>query len=350
MAQQDLTHTVALLFAQRRCSSTASSGHSSGPSVGSYLVLGLATGIGADLEIQFCADACSSRLPRIRPDAEWRRRMLRLAHAGWRLISRAGVIVLPHRVWLHEQLELASSDTLSKMVDGGERDDACRRAKGLLVPCRRDHRVRGAARRHFRRRLPPGFHPGAFGGRSLDSADGADDARQPRRHRRGDRLVHRRDHMSANAGSTRSCWCCRSISSAKLRSGRPRSFAGLQAVFWAAVAGADGLRADRAWPQGSSAPEYIGSYSEAERSVCGFRASAMTRQAAPGPRHRQRHAMSAEIMRLQLPDVPVMISGFPGRGIPADAAAEAAAAPRLARQEDGDCRRMRRCRTTCRPG
>lgn len=129
MAQQDLTHTTALLFA----SSLFLYGFFrtlDRPGIGSYLVLGLATGIGLIAKYNFALMPVVALIA-ILPDSEWRRRAL-----DWRILAAVAValvIVLPHAIWLPGNLEFASSDTLVKMAAGGEPAGAVRIGKGLLA-------------------------------------------------------------------------------------------------------------------------------------------------------------------------------------------------------------------------
>ncbi len=129
MAQQDLTHTTALLFA----SSLFLYGFFrtlDRPGVGSYLLLGLATGIGLISKYNFALMPVVALIA-ILPDAEWRRRAL-----DWRMliaIAVALVIVLPHAIWLQGNLAFASSDTLVKMAAGNEPVGIARIGKGLLA-------------------------------------------------------------------------------------------------------------------------------------------------------------------------------------------------------------------------
>ncbi|PDT11457.1 glycosyltransferase family 39 protein [Rhizobium sp. M1] len=129
MAQQDLTHTTALLFA----SSLFLYGFFrtlDRPGVGSYLLLGLATGIGLISKYNFALMPAVALIA-ILPDAEWRRRAL-----DWRMliaVAVALVIVLPHAIWLQGNLAFASSDTLVKMAAGNEPAGIVRIGKGILA-------------------------------------------------------------------------------------------------------------------------------------------------------------------------------------------------------------------------
>ena len=120
MAQQDLTHTVALLCA----TSLFLFGFFrtlERPSLLSYLVLGIATGIGVISKYNFALMPFIAIAAAI-PDREWRRRIF-----DWRILPAlviALAITLPHLLWLYQNMEVASAGTLSKMVDGREADDA----------------------------------------------------------------------------------------------------------------------------------------------------------------------------------------------------------------------------------
>ncbi|QKK25861.1 ArnT family glycosyltransferase [Rhizobium hidalgonense] len=112
MAQRELTHTVALLFATslflfgffrtlRR------------PTVGSYLVIGIATGIGLISKYNFAILPFAAFIA-VLPDREWRNRLF-----DWRLlpaIAIAILIILPHALWLPDNLASASGPTLERMT------------------------------------------------------------------------------------------------------------------------------------------------------------------------------------------------------------------------------------------
>ncbi|MBX5188964.1 hypothetical protein HJB86_08590 [Rhizobium sp. NZLR3b] len=129
MAQQDLTHTTALLVA----SSLFLYGFFrtlDRPNLGSYLVLGLATGIGLISKYNFALMPAAGLIA-ILPDAEWRRRAL-----DWRILAAiviALAIVLPHAIWLRDNLAFASSDTLVKMAAGKEPAGMVRIGKGIIA-------------------------------------------------------------------------------------------------------------------------------------------------------------------------------------------------------------------------
>ncbi|WHO72212.1 glycosyltransferase family 39 protein [Rhizobium sp. BT03] len=129
MAQQDLTHTTALLFA----SSLFLYGFFrtlDRPDIGSYLLLGLATGIGLISKYNFALMPAAALIA-ILPDAEWRRRAF-----DWRMLAAitvALVIILPHAIWLRDNLAFASSDTLVKMAAGNEPAGIARAGKGLIA-------------------------------------------------------------------------------------------------------------------------------------------------------------------------------------------------------------------------
>ncbi|EJB03532.1 hypothetical protein Rleg9DRAFT_2367 [Rhizobium leguminosarum bv. trifolii WSM597] len=129
MAQQDLTHTTALLFA----SALFLYGFFrtlDRPDIGSYLLLGLATGIGLISKYNFALMPAAALIA-ILPDAEWRRRAF-----DWRILAAiavALVIILPHAIWLRDNLAFASSDTLVKMAAGNEPAGIARAGKGLIA-------------------------------------------------------------------------------------------------------------------------------------------------------------------------------------------------------------------------
>ncbi|KPH10486.1 hypothetical protein CO657_05095 [Rhizobium acidisoli] len=129
MAQQDLTHTTALLFA----SALFLYGFFrtlDRPDIGSYLLLGLATGIGLISKYNFALMPAAALIA-ILPDAEWRRRAF-----DWRMLAAitvALVIILPHAIWLRDNLAFASSDTLVKMAAGNEPAGIARAGKGLIA-------------------------------------------------------------------------------------------------------------------------------------------------------------------------------------------------------------------------
>ncbi|RWX09609.1 hypothetical protein EHI42_26890 [Rhizobium hidalgonense] len=112
MAQRELTHTVALLFATslflfgffrtlRR------------PTVGSYIIIGIATGIGLISKYNFAILPCAAFIA-VLPEREWRNRLF-----DWRLLPAIAVailIVLPHALWLPDNLASASGPTLERMT------------------------------------------------------------------------------------------------------------------------------------------------------------------------------------------------------------------------------------------
>lgn len=116
LAQRELTHTVALLFATalflfgffrtlRR------------PTLGSYLVIGIATGIGMISKYNFVILPFAA-LVAVLPDREWRSRLF-----DWRLLPAAVLailIVLPHALWLPDNLVRASTSTLERMTAKNE--------------------------------------------------------------------------------------------------------------------------------------------------------------------------------------------------------------------------------------
>ncbi|NYJ14938.1 4-amino-4-deoxy-L-arabinose transferase-like glycosyltransferase [Rhizobium leguminosarum] len=129
MAQQDLTHTTALLCASALFLYSFFRTLDR-PDIGSYLLLGLATGIGLISKYNFVLMPAAALIA-ILPDAEWRRRAL-----DWRMLAAiavALVIILPHAIWLRDNLAFASSDTLVKMAAGNEPAGIARAGKGLIA-------------------------------------------------------------------------------------------------------------------------------------------------------------------------------------------------------------------------
>ncbi|MBB3135593.1 4-amino-4-deoxy-L-arabinose transferase-like glycosyltransferase [Rhizobium pisi] len=112
LAQRELTHTVALLFA----SSLFLFGFFrtlQRPTLGSYLVIGIATGIGLISKYNFVILPFAA-LMAVLPNREWRSRLF-----DWRLLVAivvAILIILPHALWLPDNLARASASTLKRMA------------------------------------------------------------------------------------------------------------------------------------------------------------------------------------------------------------------------------------------
>ncbi|MBA1343996.1 glycosyltransferase family 39 protein [Rhizobium sp. WYCCWR 11146] len=112
MAQRELTHTVALLFA----TSLFLFGFFRTlrqPTIGSYLLIGIATGIGLISKYNF-AILPFAALIAVLPERQWRSRLI-----DWRLLPAAVLailIVLPHALWLPDNLLSASAPTLERMT------------------------------------------------------------------------------------------------------------------------------------------------------------------------------------------------------------------------------------------
>ncbi|ARQ57586.1 hypothetical protein EFR00_10990 [Rhizobium sophoriradicis] len=112
MAQRELTHTVALLFA----TSLFLFGFFRTlrqPTIGSYLVIGIATGIGLISKYNFAILPFAAFVA-VLPDWKWRSRLF-----DWRLLPAAVIailIVLPHALWLPDNLVSASAPTLERMT------------------------------------------------------------------------------------------------------------------------------------------------------------------------------------------------------------------------------------------
>ncbi|ANL65081.1 PMT family glycosyltransferase protein [Rhizobium phaseoli] len=112
MAQRELTHTVALLFA----TSLFLFGFFRTlrqPTIGSYLVIGIATGIGLISKYNFAILPFAAFIA-VLPERKWRGRLF-----DWRLLPAiviAILIVLPHALWLPDNLANASAPTLERMT------------------------------------------------------------------------------------------------------------------------------------------------------------------------------------------------------------------------------------------
>ncbi|ANL33471.1 ArnT family glycosyltransferase [Rhizobium phaseoli] len=112
MAQRELTHTVALLFA----TSLFLFGFFRTlrqPTIGSYLVIGIATGIGLISKYNFAILPFAVFIA-VLPERKWRDRLF-----DWRLLPAiviAILIVLPHAFWLPDNLANASAPTLERMT------------------------------------------------------------------------------------------------------------------------------------------------------------------------------------------------------------------------------------------
>ncbi|MBX5153727.1 hypothetical protein HJB78_22485 [Rhizobium lentis] len=112
MAQRELTHTVALLFA----TSLFLFGFFRTlrqPTIASYLIIGIATGIGLISKYNFAILPFAAFIA-VLPDRKWRSRLF-----DWRLlpaIAIAILIILPHALWLPDNLARASLPTLKRMT------------------------------------------------------------------------------------------------------------------------------------------------------------------------------------------------------------------------------------------
>ncbi|MGV2098462.1 ArnT family glycosyltransferase [Rhizobium sp. 21-4511-3d] len=128
MPQQDLTHTVALLCA----TSLFLFGFFrtlERPSFGSYMLLGIATGIAVISKYNFALMPLIAIAAAI-PDREWRQRLF-----DWRILPALAVslaIAMPHLLWLYGNVDQATAGTLSKMVDSREATDIFPAGEGLL--------------------------------------------------------------------------------------------------------------------------------------------------------------------------------------------------------------------------
>ncbi|MBB3656116.1 4-amino-4-deoxy-L-arabinose transferase-like glycosyltransferase [Rhizobium sp. BK650] len=129
LAQRELTHTVALLVATslflygffrtlRR------------PTLASYLLVGIAVGVGLIAKYNFAILPAAAFLA-VLPDRQWRRHLF-----DWRMlvaIAVAILIVLPHALWLPDNIESASAATLERMTADHEAGSAILRIGQGLV-------------------------------------------------------------------------------------------------------------------------------------------------------------------------------------------------------------------------
>lgn len=113
-AQRDLTHTVAVIFA----TSLFLYGFFrtlAAPTAASYLLTGLAIGIGLISKYNFALLPAAALLS-VLLDREWRSRLF-----DWRLlltIAASAAIVAPHVLWLADHLGLATERTMEKLSEG----------------------------------------------------------------------------------------------------------------------------------------------------------------------------------------------------------------------------------------
>lgn len=127
-SQRDLTHSVAMnfsaalfLFGLMRTLRQ--------PSAWSYALLGLSTGIGLISKYNFALLVGTAGLAAL-ADAQTRRRVF-----DWRILISAAValvILLPHGLWLLDNLTLGSERSLDKLREGGEMSVVGQVAAGLL--------------------------------------------------------------------------------------------------------------------------------------------------------------------------------------------------------------------------
>lgn len=127
MPQQDLTHTIAVLMA----TSLFFYGlfrTLNRPDWQGYAITGLAIGIGVISKYNFALLPAAALIAVFR-DKGWRSRILNPRLAITVLISLA--IVLPHALWLFQNLDQATSGTLDKMVDENGPHGILRVLRGL---------------------------------------------------------------------------------------------------------------------------------------------------------------------------------------------------------------------------
>ncbi|APG83878.1 membrane spanning protein [Sinorhizobium americanum CCGM7] len=121
LAQRDLSHTVAALFAV----SLFLYGFLrtlTRPSLFSYLLTGVAVGVGVISKYNFVVVPIAAILAAL-PEPELRKRIF-----DWRILAAIGIaaaIALPHGVWVLQNLDAASSGTLNEMKE--------REAEGRLM-------------------------------------------------------------------------------------------------------------------------------------------------------------------------------------------------------------------------
>ncbi|ACP24593.1 hypothetical membrane spanning protein [Sinorhizobium fredii NGR234] len=113
LAQRDLSHTVAALFAV----SLFLYGFLrtlTRPSLFSYLLTGVAVGIGVISKYNFVVVPVAAILA-VLPERDLRKRIF-----DWRILAAiaiAGIIALPHGLWVLQNLDAASSGTLNEMKE-----------------------------------------------------------------------------------------------------------------------------------------------------------------------------------------------------------------------------------------
>lgn len=127
MAQRDLTHAIAALFAV----SVFLYGFLltlKRPSLGSYVLMGVAVGIGFLSKYNFVIVPLAAVLAML-PDARWRERLL-----DWRTLVAIGIaaaICMPHLLWALDNLEDATEGTVKAMRDGSSNDLTADAMRGL---------------------------------------------------------------------------------------------------------------------------------------------------------------------------------------------------------------------------
>ncbi|MFB9951290.1 ArnT family glycosyltransferase [Rhizobium puerariae] len=114
-AQRDLSHTVATIFTSALFLYSFFRALNR-PSIPSFLLLGLATGLGVIAKYNFVLLPVAAFLA-IASDRTWRLRLL-----DWRLLiagAVAFVIAAPHAMWLTEHFMAASAHTMRKLTGAG---------------------------------------------------------------------------------------------------------------------------------------------------------------------------------------------------------------------------------------
>ncbi|MCV9963498.1 glycosyltransferase family 39 protein [Pararhizobium sp. BT-229] len=127
LAQRDLTHSNASLLAA--CLFLYGLFRTlDRPTITSYLVTGVAIGIGLISKYNFSI-LCFCAFVAVLADPAYRQRIF-----DWRILVTAAVaiaIVSPHALWLFQNFEIASHDTLEKLETGGQDGALIQIARGL---------------------------------------------------------------------------------------------------------------------------------------------------------------------------------------------------------------------------
>lgn len=127
LAQRDLTHSNASLFAA--CLFLYGLFRTlERPTITSYLVTGIAIGIGLLSKYNFSI-LCFCAFVALLANPAYRQRIF-----DWRILATAAValvIVTPHALWLFQNFDIASHDTVEKLETGGQDGALLQIARGL---------------------------------------------------------------------------------------------------------------------------------------------------------------------------------------------------------------------------